>query len=63
MKKTDELVRILATDIKNKNILEIACGAAGFPFPQRESPIVLIVLILMTADLMNKPNKAASTFK
>ena len=30
MKKTDELVRILATDIENKNILEVGCGAAGF---------------------------------
>ena len=30
MKKTDELVRILATDIENKDILEVACGAAGF---------------------------------
>ncbi len=30
MGKTDELVRMLAADIENKNILEVACGAAGF---------------------------------
>ena len=30
MNKTDELVRMLATDIENKDILEVACGAAGF---------------------------------
>ena len=30
MGKTDELVRMLATDIEHKDILEVACGAAGF---------------------------------
>ena len=30
MGKTNELVRMLATDIENKDILEVACGAAGF---------------------------------
>ena len=30
MTKTDKLVRILAADIEHKDILEVACGAAGF---------------------------------
>ncbi len=30
MKKTDTLVNLLTSDIKNKDILEVACGAADF---------------------------------
>lgn len=30
MKKTDMLVNMLASDIKNKDILEVACGTADF---------------------------------
>ena len=30
MKKTDALVNLLASDIEHKNVLEVACGAAGF---------------------------------
>ena len=30
MKKTDIIVQLLSSDIKNKRILEVACGGAGF---------------------------------
>ena len=30
MKKTDKLVELLAADIENKDVLEVACGAADF---------------------------------
>ena len=30
MKKTDALVKILASDIENKDVLEVACGTADF---------------------------------
>ena len=30
MKKTDILANMLASDIRSKDILEVACGAAGF---------------------------------